>query len=661
MWEFVAQRTVEAAIGLTKDWLKEKVDARNKATLEKKKKDAEAKHKQQQRAKVAGALVGIGSHESERNLKLEEITLRAGEEAQADLDLSTDDVSARVTSHLRTIERWCSTVGFADMRGSKNTLDIYVALDTFLTPARLQMDRIERNSTIPLSVATAKEGQHCIILGQPGAGKTTAMKKLCLEALGNRGGVGHHILPVLVRFKDLYVSGDKSGTLTGALAHIFGFGLNVGGILLAPRESLGVTELRQEAFVRFLNGLGALIILDGFDELPSNDIKSAIAGEIRTLAFHLTKSKIIMTCRTGEFNYIVDNSEVFEIAPLSMLQIEEFAFKWLGSRDLAAKLLDEIYRSPFADTAIKPLALAHLCAIYERIGRIPEKPKTVYRKMVSLFLEEWDEQRSIRRLSRYAGFESDRKLEFLSHLAYYLTTRTQSLVFSTRDFVECYNNICVYFGLDRTQASIVVSEIESHTGLFLQTGYEQFEFVHKSVQEYLAAEYIVRLPSVPSDRNVLQKLGAEIAIATSISSNPTDYLTHLGLQALPSARLSESFWNAFVSRLAIEKPDLFYNEAASIAVYNMLSAWVSGGDGKIISAPRSVNLGIYENVLSLFGASDVNRAIKAHYQIQEPKVEDMLVILRIRPRSQKVKFGEGRYSLPTTLILPVEHVVHRLL
>jgi len=74
------------------------------------------------------------------------------------------------------------------------------------------------------------------------------------------------------------------------------------------------------------------------------------------------------------------------------------------------------------------------------------------------------------------------------------------------------------------EAQQVVNELETHTGLFIQSGYEQFEFAHKSLQEYLAAEYLVKLPSIPPERRILFKLPNELAIAVTISSNPSDYI-----------------------------------------------------------------------------------------------------------------------------------------
>ena len=48
----------------------------------------------------------------------------------------------------------------------------------------------------------------------------------------------------------------------------------------------------------------------------------------------------------------------------------------------------------------------------------------------------------------------------------------------------------------------VIAELESHTGLFIQSGFDQFEFAHKSLQEFLTAEYLVKLPSIPTRKEI---------------------------------------------------------------------------------------------------------------------------------------------------------------
>jgi hypothetical protein len=103
----------------------------------------------------------------------------------------------------------------------------------------------------------------------------------------------------------------------------------------------------------------------------------------------------------------------------------------------------------------------------------------------------------------------DRKAEFLANLAYNLTISVKRSAFTKDDLVHAYEKMFDNFGLPRGDAAKVANELESHTGLFVQGGYELFEFSHKSLQEYLTAEFIVKLPAIPSG-NILTILPNEL-------------------------------------------------------------------------------------------------------------------------------------------------------
>ena len=129
-------------------------------------------------------------------------------------------------------------------------------------------------------------------------------------------------------------------------------------------------SLRERAVIRILETVDLLILLDGLDEISLKVKRDSIVAGIRRLAIQLESARIIFTARTGEFSYHIEKMTTYEIAPLSDGQIEQFASAWLGKDD-AKQFLRQIRHSPFADTAIKPLTLAHLCAIFERVHKIP--------------------------------------------------------------------------------------------------------------------------------------------------------------------------------------------------------------------------------------------------------------------------------------------------
>jgi hypothetical protein len=219
--------------------------------------------------------------------------------------------------------------------------------------------------------------------------------------------------------------------------------------------------------------------------------------------------------------------------------------------------------------------LAHLCAIFDRSRRIPEKPKSVYRRIVELLLEKWDEERSVVRKSAYAHFEADRKAEFLANLAFEITSELKTSSFTREGLICCYRKINENFGLPNSQAERVVDELETHTGLILKSGRETFEFSHKSLQEYLTADFIVKLPSIPANMIELQTMPNELAIAVAISSKPSEYLSQLVANHFSSIRTSFQFTRSFVSRLLLEEPDFEYTPRVGYALLALYSQYLS--------------------------------------------------------------------------------------
>jgi hypothetical protein len=624
MIDYIIERLVDSGISIFKDILLAKVKQKNDEQLKSKIKAAEKK-------KLSP-------------VDVQQITLDDHEEITCQVWIDKNEEFLSLRNHLAYLKDWASFVGFSDLRGKKSVKDIYVELDTFLIPLRRHFDNAERVQKKSLTGAIFENNSHKVILGQPGAGKTTSLKKICSALLDQAmDGESDQKIPFLVRLRDLPNNNGKEPLFTQLRALI---SLE---FELRNAKSSQIAELVYPALLSLLDEFPVVLILDGFDEIATGSLRDAVLKEFRMLCSGLKKSQVILTCRSGEFNYHIDGADVFEIAPLSECQIRDFAYKWMAQSDQASSFLDDIRTSPFADTIIKPLSLAHLCAIYERIGKIPEKPKTVYRKVINLMLEEWDEQRSIRRNSRYAQFESDRKAEFLSNLAYFLTTESRTTVFSKEQFYEAYRNISRNFGLPENQELMVVSELESHTGLFVQSGYDQFEFTHKSLQEYLAADYIVRLPGVPKGRRILETIPNELAIAVAISSNPSWYLSELIINVLSKTGLPNSFYDTFVNRLVLEKPEFYEFEDLVLAMHVLLTFWVCEGDISMnqirIRNIRSDSLKLYIDLSKTLSAKISNNRVLDYYCIESefPVSNTVVPLYRLRRKCEHKHFALPLY------------------
>jgi hypothetical protein len=329
-------------------------------------------------------------------------------------------------------------------------------------------------------------------------------------------------------------------------------------------DEKGSENLKETVVIEFLNENNVLLFLDGYDEIVFQSRRDVLISEFEKLISNVKLSKIIITSRSVDFKYAFSNLSIYELCPLTDQQILTFATRWLEDAYQAYDFIEKIKKSPFYDTAIRPLTIAHLCAIYERNKNIPEKPKTVYKKIVMLLLEEWNLQRNIHRISKYSKFENDRKFEFLSSLAFHLTISNNTNSFSNNELKSVYQRIYQDFDLESNEMQAVLNELESHNGLILQSGFQKFEFAHKSIQEYLAAEYIVKLPTIPNSRQNAMKMPNEFAVAISISSKPSEYFIEFVDNRIAPMKLGSQFIKPFVNRLLLEKVD--FNKQINVAV-----------------------------------------------------------------------------------------------
>jgi NACHT domain len=494
---------------------------------------------------------------------------------------SQERLEAAIATHAHEVRNWSEEISFKDLLRPKATSEVFVPLNIYLLPRRQRVCFEEQLESAPLSSILKNEAvAHVIVLGQPGAGKTTAVKHLCHEMLTGNEVFPLQNFPLLIRLRDLNTvrtaEGDVQDLLIEQLQSILDIPLSFPEDLASDSSSITRRSLRERAVINILETLQPVILLDGLDEISHKVKRDGVVAGIRRLAIQLDKARIILTARTGEFSYHIEKMTAYEIAPLSQRQIEQFASGWLGLQHRV--FLEQVRKSPFADTAINPLTLAHLCAIFERVHKIPEKPKSVYRKIVNLLLEEWDQQRSVERVSAYANFEVDRKAEFLADLAHSLTTLSKTSTFTRTDLLYSYHQVAENYRLPDSEAQAVVNELETHTGLILQSGIDSFEFSHKSLQEFLTAVFIVGLPAIPRSMIDLQILPNELAIATALSSRPSEYFYTLVIQHFSKIKLSFQFVRTFINRLLVERPDFEVTPEVGLALLCLYSqylrAWI---------------------------------------------------------------------------------------
>jgi predicted NACHT family NTPase len=261
-----------------------------------------------------------------------------------------EDFQKAIQEHLTYVANWSKDVTFRDLRKPKDTERVYVELDYFLTARDYEIGIPQTKKKINLKKIFDEGENHIIILGQPGAGKTTTMKYLCQAVIFDEEFYPERFnFPILIRLRELseddksYFSQDQSEFIFNRLFRILGFKLH---------DEDGISTNYSFSFIResvlkIADELQLLIILDGFDEIVPLEKKDKILKEIKDLALNISTSTLILTSRTSDFPYVIQNMVDFEISPLSDYQIELFTEKYLEDEFESKDLYEKIKSSPF--------------------------------------------------------------------------------------------------------------------------------------------------------------------------------------------------------------------------------------------------------------------------------------------------------------------------
>ncbi|MBD2315584.1 NACHT domain-containing protein [Phormidium tenue] len=353
-----------------------------------------------------------------------------------------------------------------------------------------------------------------MILGKPGAGKTTFLKFLAMSCIN--GNLFTDRVPVFVTLKD-FADAENVTSLFGFIsrqAEQYGIAettqVNRGFLdsLINSDENAAETLLRKGKM---------LVLLDGLDEVREKD-DERVLREIKEFSQRYSQSQIVVTCRIAAKQYIFEQFTEVEVADFAQQQIVTFAGNWFRKKEIKAEdFLEELkkYRG-VQELATSPLLLTLLCLAFEESGSFPTNRAELYKEGLDALLRKWDSKRGIRRDSVYKDLSVQKKEDMLSQIA--LTTFEKGDYFVKQRQLEDY--ICDYIRNTANaktndeelylDSEAVLKSIEAQHGLFVERARGIYSFSHLTFHEYFAARQIVISNSPSKLETALQNLMTHI-------------------------------------------------------------------------------------------------------------------------------------------------------
>ena len=327
----------------------------------------------------------------------------------------------------------------------------------------------------------ANSEQYLTVLGGPGIGKSTYLRKMGLEALRRENGEYEHCLtPVFLELKKFR---DPD--------------LNIEAEIVREFQTCGFPYAEDFTRQALLGGT-LLILFDGLDEVPTANLDVVIEA-IGNFADCYSKNRFIASCRIAAYhNYFRRFTDV-AIAEFDDEQIEQFIVNWFQSEldrevGIAAQcwelLQSEAYKAA-KDLARTPLLLTYLCLVYDKTQSLPRHRSTLYGKALDIILEEWASEKRIRREKIYEGLHGELEKELLADIAYQSFERNE-LFFEKADLIGTISGF-ISETLDvppTLDGKSVLTAIEVQQGILVERAENIYSFSHLTLQEYLTAQYI---------------------------------------------------------------------------------------------------------------------------------------------------------------------------
>jgi len=272
-----------------------------------------------------------------------------------------------------------------------------------------------------------EKGTNLMVVGKPGAGKTTYLQHIVIKCNDNDGLLQPHRIPVLIKLRDFVKDGRR-----------FEYCLK--------RYLCWQWGLSEDNTESVLGNGRTLILLDGLDEVTGTD-GQAITEQIEYFARTYPQNQLVITSRTqcqtvgfGQFEYV-------EVDNFNKAQVKDFAGRWFEAitsniqegQEKARQFLAQLYlpeHHQIRELAITPILLSLTCSVFYYRGEFYSQRSKLYQEAIELLLERWDKDRKIARDEIYRDLSPKRKQQLLCHLAATNFTKPKYYILFAQDEIE---------------------------------------------------------------------------------------------------------------------------------------------------------------------------------------------------------------------------------
>jgi hypothetical protein len=406
----------------------------------------------------------------------------------------------------------------------------------FLQPRlnRVDSKTLRFSSSFPWTqLATRKR---VVLLGAPGAGKTTCLRWLALDFSRRLAEAPEtEIVPMYFQLRDWSTGEDARRAMEGAWLEVSA----------APGSDSSEKRL----------GAGRMLfLLDGLDEV-TDKVRPQICKLVLELAGENPELGIVLSTRTASYGGEFRDFAHVNIEPFDRVQIHEWTYKRLyaPNRVLWRRFINHLTEMPeMSELAGNPFMLGLLTHSFARNAQLPKDSSTLIATYLRALLGDWDMVRGIRRSDEHWATPAQ-LLTILCRSAYWLAGSGKAS-FSTEEFCTFQED-----RFDREIARKFLPTLAEHTGILSneRNRPNQWHFTHQMWVSFLAAYHLVERPD---DATRQLRLSGKESIwsdvwyhACGLSQDASPLIQALlSLRSVPDLTKATLMAHAFSQKLQVE-------------------------------------------------------------------------------------------------------------
>ncbi len=415
---------------------------------------------------------------------------------------------------LRSIQRTDSHIDSEELLAALADLPASTPVTFNLKRPRLVLEAIAQNP-------------YLVLLGEPGSGKSTALRYLTL--LLARRGLGEQVqilgwpadhtpVPILCPLGAVAAAlGSHNGDADTALWAVLEAQLD------GPQ---GLRAGLQQYLKGAMRRGGVLLLFDGLDELPIGP-RAIVAKAVARLAEQMQRTHCVVTCRVlpyavpGDWQLPADRWQVRTIEPLAFGQVRTFVQSWytaLAQDDPELSVAEAERRIESLTTELEarerlrpllrsPLLLTMLAILHYNNDEVPNDRSRLYEECIQLLLERWEPVRTpnldrpgLTERIGMPNLEIDQLRTVVHRLAFQAHDRPpdgdgRGLLDGATMEGELNRFFRRYSPNPDATTQAFLAALAEDAGLLQARADDRYAFPHLTFQEYLAACYLADQPT----------------------------------------------------------------------------------------------------------------------------------------------------------------------